>query len=475
MFLTILIGVVIALAAGLAIKYVLPMFATNGEQITWIEFAVGAVIIAVLVVPGVSMAGAHMAKASKLSYKEFWSGYEAKATTQTYHCFKYSDDSFSSDSCDHHYRCDPYTVVKTRTVDDGNGKSHTETYTETHWHHCPETTQEISYFVDTTVGNFTIGDHLLPPNPYHYEWDHDGNIPADLVATAHVPAQWAAAKQRIDSGKPGPATSIHSYDNYILASQSTILKNYSGAMDTYLKQGLLPKVASDVYNFYYADKFYVVGKDVANHAEWTNAVMRFNAAFGTDKQGDLHFVLVNSPKVTNPDDWFGALQAYWQSKLLGKHDISKNGLIVAVGTSDGKTVSWVRAATGMPVGNEDLFPAIVDALQGQPLNPATLIGEPQGKNVTGDHPVIVHSGGALEKAVWGTNGFVRVSMTCHQKTDHCIGNGFSYLGSEIQPSTGQKVAIFFVALFFSLIVWAVFAAVGAPAVQSVRRRSTFNY
>lgn len=55
--------------------------------------------------------------------------------------------------------------------------------------------------------------------------------PRTRVRPDAAPAQWAAAKARIDAGTPGPATSVHTYDNWILASQQTVLTRYSAAQN----------------------------------------------------------------------------------------------------------------------------------------------------------------------------------------------------------------------------------------------------
>lgn len=453
--LTVLFIGLIAVATGLLLKFVFDHYGT-GFTISWTELAIGGVVCALVIAWPVVHIGTNMARASATTYKEFWSGYEATAPVQTFHCHKYSDDDFGGDDCTHHYRCDPYEVTRTRVVTytDSNGDTHTrvETYQETHWHHCPVAPWERSFYVMTTLGSgYTFAGHLLPP--------------------ANPPPSWSAAKARITSGDPGPVTEIHSYSNYILASQKTILKKYSGDVGNYAKAGLMPNVAKDVSPPYAGRKLYVVGAPPGIDAKtWSQAVDYFNAAFGTDLQGDLHFLIVNANKVRDPDDWFGALNANWQSKKQGKHAISKNGVIVAVGTTDGKTIAWARAQTGMPLGNEALLTQIQSDLKGQRLDPMVVLGHPVGivRQVGGKWKAKVNPGdGILAKDAWGTNRFVRVCMACKSKGDK--GLGYGYLNGEIQPSTGAKVAIFFVAFVLCLAVWGAMLAIGPIPVGTPRR------
>lgn len=94
----------------------------------------------------------------------------------------------------------------------------------TKWHDCPYSTQETSYYVSTTIGDtFTMGANLMTGNPFRsYERKNPGG------QVTQPPAEWSAAKSRIESGSPGPVTAVKSYANYILASQNTLFKRYEG-------------------------------------------------------------------------------------------------------------------------------------------------------------------------------------------------------------------------------------------------------
>ena len=68
----------------------------------------------------------------------------------------------------------------------------------------------------------------------------------------------------------------------------------------------------------------------------------------------------------------------------------------------------------------------------------------------------VHSGGVLERVLWGMDDsrtkFQRVSMSGDNKGGG-VGSGFLYLSGEIQPTTGQSIAILVVAFVLSCLIW----------------------
>jgi hypothetical protein len=317
-------------------------------------------------------------------------------------------------------------------VSDGNGKSHTETYTttETRYHHCPYVDSEHTFEVTDTLGDtYTIGSHWFPKNPERHLWRNGRTLPG---VPSGQPEFWVAAKKRIDSGNPGGVTKRAKYDNFILASDADIFAKTSNSVPAYLKAKLLPKVVTKVHSFYLADKAYFPTgtPDGTKDDAWQDAMMRLDGRVGSEKQGDLHLVMVDAVKVPSADEYSQALEAYWQSKALGKNTISKNGIVVVVGFKDGK-VDWARSFTGMPVGNEGFTVSVREDLAGLDADPATLVG-------------------AIEKLVFAKqpDGFKRVQMT-----------DYRYLFASIQPSGGQKLAVASVAFLLSLLIWVLFVYV----------------
>lgn len=442
-------GVFICVLAGAVVwgvtTFIFPVVTYAGrKRITKREFIAASLVCALVLVPAVVLVGRKVALDNNLKYKEFWNGYEVKAIKDVTECRR-------DGSCRHEYNCDPYTVLVTRTrsVPDGKGGTRTETYTETEtrYHDCPYATEEWDFNIETTLGDFHI-ERTFPTNAQRFR---SGKGLKSGVRQG-VPPFWQAAYDRIKAGDPGPVTVRKSYDNYILASQSSILKEFSAAVEKY--QAILPAPAKEIRDFYYANKAYFIG--VKTDGSWTNAVMRFNAAFGSDLQGDLHVVLVDEDKVENPDEFAGALNAHWTGKAFGRNALSKNALVIVLGT-DGETVTWVRSFTGMPLGNESLLADIQRELEGLPLDAEKILGRPVGV-IDGDDVTIRRSSpDGLESLVWGPNKFERVCMTCEEEG----GGGFGYLGGEIEPSGGQRFWILFTAFFLSLLVWAGVLALGS--------------
>lgn len=459
MLFLILLGSVLVLAVGLGAKFALDYFKSE-YTITWIEFAVAAAVLLIIVVPVTSSVGTKLAFQNQVTYNETWGGFEMQANWNRTTCTR-------DGSCQHTYDCDPYTVTYTVTVDDGNGKSHTEVRTKTEYHSCPYTDEEWQFTIDTTLGTYTIADANAPTNPEAHRWRASESVP-DYIPSG-IPQFWSDAKKRLDAGDPGPVMARREYANYILASQSSILKKYSPSIDTYKKAGLLPDLSHKVTDFYAIEKVSFEG-GVHPAGDWQQAANRFDGALGVDLQGDLHVVIVDAGKVQNPDDYAAAVTAYWQSDAFGKDALSKNGIVVILGTNNGTTVSWARATTGMPVGNEAMLLDVKNEMVGVALTPDAVFGHPVAsffKNAEGKTKVrITHSNGALETILWGPNKFDRVCM------QHCNGNsnaGYNYLKDEIQPTTGQKALILLCTVFFSLIAWGICVAVGAPATRRVRR------
>jgi len=152
---------------------------------------------------------------------------------------------------------------------------------------------------------------------------------------------------------PGPVAKQGTYLNYIIPSVNTRLRAYSSDIARFQKAGLIPELGHSVYGYYYVDGAYFEGLNVANKADWQYKLAKLNAMLGTDLQGRLYVVVVNANTVSEHET-----TAYIErSPLLavaqvGKDAVSKNAVIVALGTKDGTTVDWSDASTGMPRGNE---------------------------------------------------------------------------------------------------------------------------
>lgn len=471
MFSLLFFSIVAAGAAGFVVKFVLDRLQSS-KNITWREYIIGMIVIAALITPLVTSIGWRVAQSNNVSFNEYWNGWEKEAVSSKIVCTR-------DGACSYSYECDPYIVPEEYSCNctrDQDGNEHCETCvrTETRYHQCPYCNEEWNYGIDTTLGYYEIASHRLPENPQANRWRSYVAVPESVIARAGVgaPSFWEKAWARIAAGKPGPVTKRMQYDNYILASERTILRQYSALIDQYASAGLLPRVQSGIRDFYYADKVQFIGYVPQDPRVWQDSLMYLNAALGPELQGDVHVVIIQNETISgNPDAYILALKAFWQNKkVFGDNAISKNSVMVVVGTRDGKFVAWARATTGMPLGNEHMLVALQARFKEIPLTPEAVIGDVRGEFYTqekedGTKKVKVrglHDGGALERVLWGLDDpqtkFQRVSMSARDKDD--IGGGFLYLKSEIQPMGMQKFWIVFVTLLTCMLAWFILALVG---------------
>ncbi|MBK7840145.1 MAG: hypothetical protein IPJ49_21190 [Candidatus Obscuribacter sp.] len=190
---------------------------------------------------------------------------------------------------------------------------------------------------------------------------------------------------------------------------------------------------------------------------------RFNAALGSTLQGDLHLVVVDANKVVDADNYHLALLSYWLSPEFGKNALSKNGIVIVIGTADGKTVKWARASTGMPMGNEAMLLQLQRDLQGAQITPEELLGWSTA-TVSGGSVVTQLPKSLLADILWGTNKYQRVRMKEHGEGSP----GYEYLLKELQPTTGQYVGILVCIFLAGLIAWAICARIGLPRMRRFR-------
>lgn len=441
-------GVTIAMVTGATWKLILDKTKSR-HRITRNEFIAGTLALTVLLVPLTAFVGTKVATSSNSKFHEYWNGWEIAAEENITTCTR-------DGVCRHTYDCDPYTVTETYTTTDADGNIKTETRLVTKWHSCPVGDHEADYIVRTTVGDAVISRGQFTPHTKPWRPGRGlGNVPTT------APAAWQAAKNRIDADNPGPATAVHTYDNWILASELTLLKQHSAVIDTYRDAGLLPTPAAGVHGHYHADKAHFVGWEPTPQeaAQWQDAVARTAAALGTQKQGDLQVVLVHTDEVTDPDAYTSALMASWQDPTLGRDRLAKNAVVMVAGTTDGTTTAWARVDTGMPIGNRELKVAAPAALAGAPWTPEDLVGAPAVTLTTGTpEPVTTAAQGALERLLWDEKyGFTRECMTCGDEGEE---GGFAYLKDELKPTTGQNLVIVAVMTALAAAVWGAAAAFG---------------
>lgn len=461
MFTLILIGALITALMGVALKFFFDKKSASAEnKITNTEFGVAMAVMLVLVIPFTAWIGIKVAIHNQVTYNENWNGWEVQAQVLR--------KSTSEDGFMRHYwietREETYWDDEEYTDSKGQKQTRRVQKKKNVDHKIPYTTEEWDFVVHTTIGDVTIATGYLPENPNKYRFRWLVSVPEwKYESTTGYHPYYLTVKDRLDHNNPGPVTLRMTYDNYILASQSTILQRFNDSIDKYKTAGLLPKINSQVTGYYDADRVYFVG-GVSGTGDWRNAGRRFNSALGQTLQGDLHLVIVPADKVLDRDNYIGALAAYWQSPEFGKDALSKNGILVVLGARDGK-VAWAAATTGMPMGNEHLMLEIRNSLQGTPVDAEALLGNAYA-TLQGDGVQVHNTQGALEKIIWGKNKFQRVHMT--DKSGN--GVGYEYLLKELQPTTGQQVGILFVVFFLSGIAWGLCIYLGPDTYRQIRER-----
>ncbi|MCA9348259.1 hypothetical protein KC867_02525 [Candidatus Saccharibacteria bacterium] len=346
-------------------------------EVTKKELVVGLAIVSLLS-PLIAWQGKRMAIDNAVEgFHEFWNGSMVAAQSNIIPCER-------DGKCKHTYECDPYEVLETyyttEYYTDSNGESQSREVSHTRWvteyHDCPYATLEFSYWlVDSFDREHKIWSNTFADVPV--EWRSGSGIPSH-VSTGEPPV-WKQYKQLIQSGKAPGVTMENEYTNYVLASTDSILKPFSSDVERYKKMDLLPPHTenwdSPMITPWTANKVVFVGKTPTNANRWQTALTNFNAALGTELQGDMHVVVVPSSLIDNPQSYLNAIKAYWQGKEFGKRALSKNGIIVIIATKqNGSKVDWIKSSTGMPTGNGMMTTAL-DMIHGVAADPTTLFGD----------------------------------------------------------------------------------------------------
>ncbi len=460
----------IALSAGIPLLlYSLWLRRTSWFKLTgmlMVLLLTAGLVIGAVATTVVVPIGYNWAQDNKASDTELYDAYEAHAGVDRVPCSR-------DGNCVHTYTCD----VLDYDVPDGtdsNGRPKTRHVHEEH--QCPEATEEDTFYVDTT--DKTVGRQLVGPNrfPVGYRPYRSDSHPATIAGRVGVgaPQAWLDAKARIAVGTPGLVVAHHTYTNWILATQNNLGVSYADSVKKFQQWNILP--AQPDYNIRYpynVTKVYFEGLPIANEPVWRDRASRYAAALGT-KQGDFHLVIINDPSLLDYPgasvEYINSLIAKWQSKALGKVALSKNGFVVVLYTTDGLTVKWAAAGTGMPKGNEELLAQIHSQLQGKPLDPNAILGNPQvsispiaGKpgRYHAEIQTSYQSPDSLEDMVlFGPNAFVRQCMNCKGVEDaHQLG--YSYLKTQIVPDAGQVSVILLLTAAGVAFVWALIIGIVA--------------
>jgi len=467
-------SILIAVAIGLYVHYSKHPLLNDIKIQPW-EYSAITLFLVFGLNLAITSVGHNMAVTNLTTFNELLTGAELQPVYQVNQCHESSEQGGSTGGCVHTYDVDSYQVYipeqsHMEADADGKGGSHkvvdSPAHYETRWRQRPYTTTEITWTIPTTLGDYLVGANWLPENPQAHrlmpEWGQDRNDALDTSLPSGTPSAWTAANNRVQAGQPGPVTKEGTYLNYIMASVNTRLKTYSSDIKRFQKAGLLPELGHNVYGYYYVDGVYFEGMNVANQADWQYKLAKLNAMVGTDLQGRLYVVVVNANTVSEHEttDYIAAITAYWQSPKFGKDAVSKNAIIVALGTKDGKTVDWSDASTGMPRGNEALLYDLAHNLNGTKLDPTVLFGDltlvptPKGNGYTISAN---NNNGAVAAILFGPDKYQRVHMS-----------SYSYLKGDVQLTGGEITLILLVNFLFSIIAWGVIAFWAVPAYQDWR-------
>ena len=419
-------------------------------QITWPEFAIGAVVITLAVAPLSTWVGYQQAKKSRAVFEQFINGRETNVSKRVTQCHR-------DGSCYWEYSCDPYIVMVTYTYPCGKTTC-TGVRPETRYHQCPYVTQEFHYDVNTSLGDYNFGRHRFPYDPDSHRWRSYVSVPASTARAAGVgdPPSWLEVKYRLERGFPGPVTKIVSYDNFVLASDATTLRQWSASARKLDSLKLLPPLTREIIGFYDADK---VSAKAVNISGWSRRLAYLNSVAGPQLSADVRVAVVRTQPLYSHDAYANALFAHWADEEKWKRfAMPKNALVFVIGTDDGKTVSWARAVTGMPIGNEAIVAVTRTAFTGKPIDVDSIIGQTHWEGSIGAQPRAVHGQGVLERIVFGLDNketkFQRIEMS-----------SFMYLKGEIKPTRGGWIATIVITTMLCLVVWVVFLFAGAPRLR----------
>ena len=479
------VAVAIALAIGLGTRWLLAHRDSrryNGwgrwisNRITWSEYVVVGILLSTLVAPLASTVGTNLSIGEQLQYKQWLNGVERNAGDNVRQCRAGqnipSSETAGYTNCEYYYVAEWYTYQWIDWVEDcstdSKGKRTCTRRAVTRSKkvpvQTPYATVEHTYSIESWMYDgdggqmsYAYPGTYLDANPVPHpasRRDIPGNIPRG------APADWQDAKNRLDAGDPRAVTKEGTYDNFILASKDDLLRTYGPKLDEYKADGLLPDHTANITtdpvkgpSRSQADKVSFVGVNVQDENAWQKSVMRFNAALGTQLQGDLHVVLIDAAIVPWSDavPYTQSLKAYWQSEHFGRWAIAKNAIILVMGVDKAtNTVAWADATTGMPFGNETMIEFLKAYLPGTPLVPDLLFGKPvtvvDGTKANVTHPA---PQGKVEHYVFEQAPFKRFSMSC--KKESCIG--YKDLASKIKPTTTAIVWVSIITVLISIGLW----------------------
>ncbi|MDP3800170.1 MAG: hypothetical protein Q8Q90_01980 [bacterium] len=167
---------------------------------------------------------------------------------------------------------------------------------------------------------------------HNYDWDWNiftSNKEDGVINIERIDSQGNKEPPRWTQAKIGdPTAQTHSFTNYIKANPGSILRR-TGAAELY--KGYIPKYPNQIYDYYYCDRFLVVGDiGIPDIKEWNRQLSEINAELGAKKKMNIVAVAV----ALNEPEYAYALEEVW---IGGK----KNDLIIVMGIPNYPKIEWV--------------------------------------------------------------------------------------------------------------------------------------
>jgi len=417
------------------------------------------------------------------TYNQFYSGTETGVEQVRYICAQ-------TGGCEHTYtRSEQYSCPKTvsHTDSKGNTTYTTENDTCTRYYYDDLFYEEDSWIIHTTVGDQTVGDHVVPVNwqPGIAYTQYNEVSVSDLRYAAQQagigePREAVLAQQAINAGYPRAASAIGSYDNPINGSGNKTAT--SDQVGHYKSLGVLPNINKTVFDYDQSNKVIFAGftPPASVYQRYQRDAGLLNEESGSlkpvTKRFDIELVVVNDTKVPESQSisYTNALNAYWQDQsTFGHWTLPKNMAVFVMGTN-GQRITWAFGFTLIDTDNNQLWQLLrvhvpdESVANGVGVNPDLLLGTPHAQVANNQLIRVVPSHGVLEQLIFDpTYGFSRSHIT----SNHAGTLGYDWMKSG--PPFWYCLIVFVVALLVSGVVTLILTALAAPIKRD--GRSSYSY
>lgn len=246
---------------------------------SWLP-CVGIAVIGLLITTG----GFYLAKGSKTSDVEIWSG-------------QVNSKLREQGSYEKSYDCNCVTVTKK----DGTSTTSCQTCYETHY--------TVEWNCSTTIGP--------------YEIEKFDSTSRSVYGSADPP-RWTTIS------KGDPVAARKSYTNYVQAVPNSLFDPAAADVKARFAK-MLPSYPDNVYDLYKVDRFVTVGWSPADKREWNDAISYGLRELGPRKQVNLIIVVAK----TNDPMYEYALRDHWEG-------VNKNDVVLLIGSTEYPKIDFAR-------------------------------------------------------------------------------------------------------------------------------------